>query len=79
MPEENNDTNGSIGADLSVLESLLDPEMRLVKKYLLDSEGRLRLYHPVTQRVLFSLIKDKLLAEAVKYHKVQKDKDKKGK
>ena len=39
-----------------VLSYMVSPEYRLIKKHLIDSEGRLRLYHPVTQRTLFDLL-----------------------
>jgi len=71
MPQEKNNNN-SIGQEMSVLESLLTPELRLVKKYLLDSQGRLRLYHPVTQRVLFKMLRENLLEEVKKYHAAEK-------
>lgn len=57
----------TIGSDITVLESILSPEMRLVKKYLLDSEGKLKLYHPVTQKVMFEALKEGILEEIVKY------------
>ena len=73
------DVINSIGEDISVLEALIKPDMKLVKKYILDSEGRLRLYHPVTQRCIFRLLlgqSSQLENELEEYDKLKKKEEK---
>lgn len=77
MPENNNNNGNSIGEDMNILEALISPELRLVKKYLLDEKGRLMLYHPVTQRIIFKVLKESdLLEELKEYHKAMKEEKK---
>lgn len=78
MPSDK--TDDTLVSEMTVLDSLLDKETRLAKKYLLDSQGRLRLYHPVTQRCFWYLLTGKkfdLSEELMRYHEERKCKEKK--
>lgn len=69
----------TLGSDMSVLDTLLSEELRLVKKYLLDSSGKLKLYHPITQRCFFRILQGQpvnLLEELREYARIQKEKKK---
>lgn len=67
----------TLSSEISVLDSLLDPTSRLAKKYIMDAEGRLKLYHPVVQRALWRLITEDggLMEELKEYHAEKKCKD----
>lgn len=73
--------DNTLSSEISVLDSLLDPAARLAKKYLLDAEGKLKLYHPITQRCFWALMNGEtpdLMDELKKYHAEKRCKEKKG-
>ena len=63
--------------DTNVLNSLKSPKQRLYEKHILDSEGRLKLYSPVVQGVVFKILEANGLETAVKaYDKEMTKKEK---
>jgi hypothetical protein len=52
----------------NVLESIKSEKQVLYEEYILDSEGRLRLYSPVVQSLIFSILEKAGLEAAVKAH-----------
>lgn len=78
MAEKKEKGDETLSSEISVLDSLLDPTARLAKKYLLDAEGKLKLYHPITQRCLWALLNGEtpdLMEELKKYHTEKKKRD----
>lgn len=75
MPSEEKDK--TLGSEMTLFDILLDGDLRLTKKYLLDAEGKLKLYHPITQRILWQLMNGEtpnLHEELQAYHEEQKSK-----
>ena len=64
--------------DSNVLESIKTPKQKLYEKHILDSEGRLKLYSPTVQAIVFKILEANGLETAVKaYDKEQEKKNKK--
>jgi len=60
----------------SVREALKSKKLKLYEEYILDNKGQLKIYHPVVQAVLFSILEENgLEAELIAYDKELKRKD----
>ena len=73
MPSE--EKSKTLGSEMTLFDTLLNGDLRLTKKYLLDAEGKLKLYHPITQRILWMMMNGEtpnLHEELQTYHEEQK-------
>jgi len=48
--------NETKGTWANILDEVVNPDYRAIKEYLIDSKGQLRLYHPISQRILLKVL-----------------------